>query len=164
MKELFDNKDKGAQFSDCRKFRYALWRIWDRTKPMVMFIGLNPSTANELSDDPTIRRVISFAKRWGYGGVYMMNCFPFVTAFPEELCLNDFAQNINDKLLIDISKKCHEVIFAWGNFEAVTNHKRDAVLINMFPDAMCLGKNKSGSPKHPLYIKSDALLIKYSDK
>ncbi len=66
-----------AKLSDCRIYRYALWRIWDDAKPLVMFIGLNPSTADETEDDPTIRRCISFAQNWGYGGLYMANLFVF---------------------------------------------------------------------------------------
>jgi len=65
--------ESGAEFSECRKYRYALWRIWDKSKPLVMFIGLNPSTANENVDDPTIRSVCRMTKNNGYGGVYMMN-------------------------------------------------------------------------------------------
>lgn len=60
--------NKGAMFSKCRKYRYVLWRIWDDDKPRVMFIGLNPSIAGAIIDDPTIRKVIGFAKRWGFGG------------------------------------------------------------------------------------------------
>ena len=77
--------DTDAIFSVCRNYRYVLWRIWDNSKPKVMFIGLNPSTANEEIDDPTIRRVKSLAKNWGYGGVYMLNLFTYVTAYPEQL-------------------------------------------------------------------------------
>ena len=64
---LFEDKIFGADFSEDRKYRNALWRIWDSKKSLVMFVGLNHSSANENTDDPTIRRVISFAKAWGYG-------------------------------------------------------------------------------------------------
>ena len=84
---LFHNRFDlaGAHFEDDRQYRYLLWRNWDELKPKIMFIGLNPSTANEEKDDPTIRRVCIFAKKWGFGGVYMANLFPFVTAYPKEL-------------------------------------------------------------------------------
>ena len=72
---LFKEFESGAEFSPDRKYRYALWRIWDKSNPLIMFIGLNPSKANELKDDPTIRRVRRFAFDWGYGGVYMINYF-----------------------------------------------------------------------------------------
>lgn len=67
--------ESGAEFSDCRTYRYALWRKWDWQgfANQVMFIGLNPSTADETEDDPTIRRCIRFAKDRGFGGLMMMN-------------------------------------------------------------------------------------------
>ena len=76
---------KGAIISDCQKYRYALWRNWDLSKDKVMFIGLNPSTADHIEDDPTIRRCIGFAKSWGYGGLYMMNLFSYRTSNPSKL-------------------------------------------------------------------------------
>ena len=59
----------GAQLSQCRRFRYRLWRVWDGALPSVLFIMLNPSIADECDDDPTIRRCIGFAKAWGFGGI-----------------------------------------------------------------------------------------------
>ena len=66
MKDLFNNND--AIFSEERNYRYVLWRIWDKTKPKAMIIGLNPSTANENADDPTIRRLKSIMRYNGFGG------------------------------------------------------------------------------------------------
>ena len=66
---LFGPHDgNGAVFSPDRIYRYVLYRVWDEAKPRVMFIGLNPSTADESVDDPTIRRCKRFAADWGYGG------------------------------------------------------------------------------------------------
>ena len=75
----------GAVFSDCRKYRYALWRMWDENKPLVMIIGLNPSTADETGNDPTITRCISFARSWGYGAVCVTNLFGFRATAPSQL-------------------------------------------------------------------------------
>ncbi|MCH7535085.1 MAG: DUF1643 domain-containing protein [Bacteroidetes bacterium] len=154
MSDLFDN---GAEFSDCKKYRYALWRIWDESKPFVMFIGLNPSIANENSDDPTIRRVRRFSADWGYGGVYMVNLFAWVTAYPQELnkCDNPLADN--DKWLEKISNKCDKIIFAWGSFAKAQDRGRQ--MIKMFPNAHALMINSNGSPRHPLYVKSDVVPI-----
>ncbi|HDR1569813.1 TPA: DUF1643 domain-containing protein, partial [Pasteurella multocida] len=69
--------NNNAIFSDCGTYRYVLWRIWDTLLPRITFIGLNPSTADESNDDPTIRRCINFAKKWGYGGIYMVNLFAY---------------------------------------------------------------------------------------
>ena len=64
---------KGAEFSKCGKYRYVLWRIWDESKPIAMCIGLNPSTANHETNDPTIRQLIDRLEYLGYGGFKIKN-------------------------------------------------------------------------------------------
>ena len=146
----------GAEFSEDRKYRYALWRIWDKSKPLVMFIGLNPSTANETEPDPTIRRVMSFARKWGFGGFYMMNLFGIVSADPSVLVTGKGDPvGDNDHWLEEISKKCDNVVFCWGAFEQARYRSRK--VIAMFPNALCLKKTKEGHPWHPLYVKADII-------
>jgi hypothetical protein len=150
--------DFGADFSNDRKYRYSLWRIWDKTKPLVMFVGLNPSTANETDNDPTIRSVGRIAKANGYGGFYMMNCWAYISTDPEKLREHRFNELIcewNDNMLTVIKAKCKDVVFAWGSFAIVRETGRDKELAEMFPNAKALFINKNGSPKHPLYCKSD---------
>ena len=72
------NGSKGAELSICRCYRYSLWRLWDTSIPSVLFIGLNPSTADEHEDDPTLSKCMQYAANWGYGGVYIANLFAFV--------------------------------------------------------------------------------------
>lgn len=153
----------GATFSTCRKYRYALWRIWDADKPLVMFIGLNPSTANETEVDPTIESVIRISKYNGYGGFYMMNTFPYVSTIANELIAiaNSEESRMNDAWLNNISKKCKDVVFAWGNFKVVKDLKRDIELQQMFPNAKCITRNKNGSPGHPLFKKGNTTLINW---
>lgn len=153
----------GAEFSECRKFRFALWRIWNESLPYVMFIGLNPSTANETEADPTIKSVIRIAKHNGFGGVYMMNCFPFVSTDPNQLEAYRFDPTlaINDERLSQVRIVCSEVVFAWGNFPIVQKLGRDKQLVEMFPEAKALHINQNGSPKHPLYCRSNSALIPY---
>lgn len=158
--------DSGAEFSTCRKYRYALWRIWDRKLPFVMFIGLNPSTANEFKADPTINKVEKISRNNGYGGFYMMNCFPYVTAYPNEL-LDFFDTPFHDKEdmknitnLLRISQKCKAIVFAWGDFKQCV--RKGEEISKLFGNqALCLKINKKGSPKHPLYCKDDTEFIKY---
>lgn len=76
---------KSAIISECGKYRYSLSRIWDENKANVLFIMLNPSTADGDVDDPTIRRCIGFAKSWGYGGIYVGNLFAYRATDPKEL-------------------------------------------------------------------------------
>lgn len=152
--------ESGAEFSECRNYRYALWRIWDKQKPMLMFIGLNPSTANEVMDDPTIRRVKSFATAWGYGGVYMMNCFPYISTDPNDLKeVGNTA--LNDHWLYQVAAMSAEIIFAWGSFIIVKESGRDKELIGMFPNAKALIINKDGSPRHPLYVPSTVIPVEW---
>ena len=140
----------GAEFSPDKKYRFALWRIWHDDKPLVMFIGLNPSTANERKDDPTIRRVTRFAYDWGYGGFFMMNLFPFVTPYPSMLIKDRLEEN--DQYLLRTAEKCNKVVFSWGSFSRLGD--RPSHIMKMFPDAHCFGKSKSGNPLHPLYLPS----------
>jgi hypothetical protein len=149
----------GAEFSEDRKYRYALWRIWDKSKPLVMFIGLNPSTANETQPDPTITRVINFARDWGYGGFYMMNLFGIVSSKPEVLLTDPDPLGDNDQWLEKIAAKCDRIIFAWGVFKQARSRAEDVK--KRFPDAYCLKKTKDGHPWHPLYVAGNTTPIKY---
>jgi len=152
-------ENSGAIFSDDRKFRFSLWRIWNEDKPRVMFIGLNPSTANEYKSDATITRVTGFAKDWGFGGFYMLNLFTYITPYPEELKQCSDPEKLSDFYLQNISEKCKRVIFAWGTFKQAK--ERAEHVIKMFPDAFCLYKNNDGTPIHPLYVKADTIPVKF---
>ncbi|WP_346236727.1 DUF1643 domain-containing protein [Niabella insulamsoli] len=160
MSDLFNLN--GAHFSPCGNYRYALWRIWDDKKPLVMFIGLNPSTANQDTNDPTITRVCRISRYNGFGGVYMMNCFPFVTPYPEKLQkIPEDIMRINDEWLVKVCIQCSDVVFAWGNFDIVPASGRWDRLAKMFPTAKALHINKNGSPKHPLYCKTNSKFTSY---
>jgi hypothetical protein len=147
----------GAVFSHCGNYRYVLWRIWDRSKPAVAFIGLNPSTANATTDDPTIRRVVAIAKNLGYGGVHMLNLFAIVSSDPAVLktCPDPVAMN-------DVALKTlctGDIIFAWGSFKEA--QERSKVVMQMFPNAKALHINKDGTPKHPLYCPTKSIPIPF---
>jgi len=149
-----------AILSDDRKYRYVLSRIWDESKPTVMFIGLNPSTADETTNDPTIIRCIEFAKSWGYGGVYMLNLFAFRATQPEDMFQANEPIGIdNDNYLMEYSKKCDKIICAWGNhgkFKDRSNEMKSK-LNNLY----YLKLNQTGEPAHPLYLKSDLVPISF---
>jgi hypothetical protein len=160
MTDLFASMDKGASFSPCRKYRYSLWRIWDRQLPKVMFIGLNPSTANEAQDDPTIRRVMGFAKEWGFGGVYMANLFAWVTPHPYELLTCPDPIGDNDFELAQTIRICDKHVFAWGAFAEAKNRAAH-VVSSINGRCYALAINKDGSPKHPLYVKGGTTPIPF---
>ncbi len=163
METLFKTESyKGAEFSSDRKYRYALWRIWNEEKPPVMIIGLNPSTANESKNDNTIEKVEKVARHNGYGGFYMMNLFGIVSADPAILMTTADPIGENDKWLDTIAKKCGDIVFAWGGFpEAV---ERGKLMIQRFEVAYCFKQNKNGSPKHPLYCPDLTVFIPFDRK
>lgn len=154
-------EDKGAVFSSCGKHRLMLHRTWDTSKPTVMFIGLNPSTADSDRDDPTIRRVRSMAKSWGFGSVVMMNLFTYISTDPKKLNIKDGNIFESNEILKDTGASVDTIVFAWGNFKVMG---RDVEVMRMFPNAKALHLNKNGSPKHPLYVRSDVQLISYINK
>lgn len=154
--QLFNNENSGAVFTADKKQRLSLWRIWDTSKPLVMFIGLNPSTANEFTDDPTIQSVERISRFNGYGGFYMQNCWTYISTDPKFLVWQDTMSS--DISLLSIRKKCKDVVFAWGNFKIVKDLKRDLDMYRMFPEALCIRQNKNGSPVHPLYQPGNSIL------
>lgn len=155
MENLFDN---GADFSFDGKYRYSLWRIWDKSLPLVMFIGLNPSTANATVNDPTILSVMRIATHNGYGGAYMTNCWPYIATEPKLLKRTIFSDLQNDENLMIIKSKCKDIVFAWGAFKIVQQTGRDKELVEMFPLALAIGLNADGSPMHPLFKKGTSKL------
>ncbi len=139
-----------AELSQCRQYRYALWRTWDESKPYVMFIGLNPSTADENTDDPTLRRCMNFAKSWGYGGVCTANLFAYRATQPEDMKASaDPIGSSNDEWLKTLADEAALVVAAWGNDGSFLG-RSDRVL-ELVPNLHCLKLNKSGEPAHPLY-------------
>lgn len=157
--EIAQTMITGAEFSYDRKYRYALWRVWDRSKPLVMFIGLNPSTANETEPDPTITRVMNFARSWGYGGFYMMNLFGIVSSKPEILLTDPDPLGDNDQWLDKIAVKCDRIVFCWGVFKQARSRAED--IKKRFPGAYCLNKTKEGHPWHPLYVAANTQPIPF---
>lgn len=144
---------KAAEFSECRSYRFALWRVWDESKSYAMIIGLNPSTAGEKEDDPTIRRCINFAKSWGYGGLCMTNLFAFRATIPNDMFnASDPVGSGNDEWLLRLAKDAGVVIAAWGNDGTYLG--RSSEVIKLIPNLHYLKMNKSGEPAHPLYLDS----------
>lgn len=161
-----------AIISVCEKHRYMLLRQWNENKPLVMFIGLNPSKADKQYNDRTITRCIKFAYEWGYGGMYFANLFsyrtPYVSKVPEKyndvykplLSVLPEAYNAEtDFWLKEMIKKSEKVICAWGSWDFIQNRRRD--VLSFIDTRYCLGVNKDGEPKHPLYLLKTTKLIEY---
>lgn len=163
MPDLFpDLVHKSAEFSPCRRYRYLLSRKWgDGLR--VAFIGLNPSTADETQDDPTIRRCIGFAKAWGYGGLWMLNLFAFRATLPKDMkAAIDPVGPENDEFIYRVAKRSALVVAAWGVHGRYRNRSVEvAGVLGMAGPVHCLGVTQDGSPKHPLYLPRTAELAAY---
>lgn len=155
----------GALFSDeNRRFRYALWRIWEKSKDALLFIGLNPSTANDIHDDPTIIRLVNFAKSWGYGGIYAGNLFSIVSANPEILFFQACTEQLegpNNMAIRKMRELTSIVLVGWGEWGKNAGKRPDAVLALLGEPVFCLKVNQSGESCHPLYLPKDSKLIRY---
>lgn len=153
-----------AVFDETRTFRYRLGRTWDPTVPPMVFIGLNPSTADSLVDDPTIRRCRSFARREGCGGLAMINLFAYRSTDPDKLRhVNDPIGPLNDDYLILVAHAGAPVVAAWGVHGTLRG--RDRAVISMLTgygsQLQCLGTTKDGHPRHPLYLAGKTPLEPY---
>lgn len=141
----------GATFSKDKRHRFSLWRVWDKEKGMVLFIGLNPSKADEVRDDPTVKKCALYAKSWGYGGLFMGNCFSLRSSLPEALFQTNPVDGLaNDEALKEMESKSKIVIACWGRLGCYLH--RSEQVYGMFPHLYCLGTTKSGEPSHPLYL------------
>ena len=134
-------------------------------KGWVNFIGLNPSTADEETDDPTVRRCINFARNWRYGGCVLTNLFAFRATNPKELrTAADPVGPDNNLFLTTNAERASLVIAAWGVHGRYM--QRDARVLRMLSKAdvplHCLGLTKAGHPRHPLYLRAHTKPIPYS--
>lgn len=151
---------RGAHISPCGRYRYTLWRSWCEGIAgygSLVVIGLNPSTADASNDDPTIRRCVGFARTLGCDSLVMLNLFAYRATNPKDmLAASDPVGDECDRYLkIYAMLPTTTVVAAWG---ANAPHERAADVAAMFPALQCWGKNKDGSPKHPLYLPRTAKL------
>jgi hypothetical protein len=177
--DLLPKEVRSADFSECRRYRYTLKIVWDDALPLCQVIGLNPSTADEFKDDPTLRRVKGFAKAWGHGGIVMTNLFAWrdtkpaamkKAALPIGECsfcsyevrtanrVHSFTQR-NDAELFLAAQQCALTIAAWGNHG--TFLKRDQRVRDLIKGMKCFRLTNAGQPEHPLYMPAATQLIDF---
>jgi hypothetical protein len=139
-------------------YRYRLERRWSAGRGHCGFIMLNPSTADEGSDDPTIRRCIGFAEGWGYSGLIVGNLFALRAADPAALlaACDPVGGRANAQALVDLIDEATLIVCAWGHFSAVGDRGREAIALVRERGRVpyCLGLTKHGDPRHPLYLRS----------
>jgi len=148
-----------ATYSDCETYRYSLFRRWG-DGPTMAFIGLNPSTATEYQDDPTVGRCVRRAERLGFGGMVMLNIFAFRATDPKVMkAVDDPVGEANDETIQGVCESVVQdggtILACWGTHG--THHDRETRMIEILDGipVQCLGQTKAGHPKHPLYLRND---------
>ena len=157
----------GAQFTPCGLYRWTLQRAWDQARPRLLFIGLNPSRADAERDDPTLRRLIGFARAWGFGALDVVNLFGRCSPSPAVLrrC-NDPIGPENDhwlkEALARLQPQAGDALWlGWGNGGVWRQRDQQvlALLATKLPADLTLwaiGLTASGQPRHPLYAPAAA--------
>ncbi len=158
-----------AVFSPDRRYRYLLMRRVSLAETTCLFIMLNPSTADETQNDPTIRRCIGYARRWGYGVLAVANIFAWRATDPQELHDLRFRHAStttitavgpeNDLHIVGAASHADKIICAWGNHGLLYDRGQQVLDLTDFAKAKRyhLGLTKGGQPKHPLYIPNNVI-------
>ena len=154
---------KGATLDPTGRYRYLLWRQWAADRPAVGFVMLNPSTADAIADDPTIRRCLRFAQSWGKGSLWIVNLFAYRTPKPQHL--RQVADPIgpdNDRYLLKTQQQVQTLVAAWGNWGNLQNRDRTVLqLLQKKGRLYCLGITQRQQPRHPLYLRCDTSLLPF---
>lgn len=151
---------RGAELDAARVHRFRLWREWDPLLPRMMVIGLNPSTADEQDDDPTILVCMGFARRWGHGALDMGNLFALRSTDPKALAAHDdpTGDPLNLDKLRHTASIASRILLAWGDGERLRAGRAARVLVALDGERAkmcCLGRTKKGAPLHPLRQRAD---------
>lgn len=151
--DLFTHKD--AIFSECGSYRYELRRIWDVSMKPCLFLMLNPSTADEVDNDPTVERCERRAREMGFGGLVVCNLFAYRATDPDVMKSQaDPVGPMNDMYLLVNARHAGIVVCAWGNHGSHRGRSEQVMqmLLNRGIQLHALQINGSGEPKHPLYV------------
>ncbi len=151
----------GAIFSNDRKYRYVLTRSWDEKLPVLVYVLLNPSTADETVNDPTISRCIDIAQYNGYGSIKVMNLFAFRATDPSDLKKEPEPVGSENDSFLRQEIGHLPVVLAWGNHGSFLNRSKQVLSLLSDKHLLCVAKNASGEPKHPLYMKTKTSFIPF---
>lgn len=143
----------GAVFTSDRKHRFVLWRLWDSSKGVVAFVGLNPSIADAETEDPTVRRCIRYALEGGFGGMIMLNVYSIVSTDPAGIKAFNNNEPIN-QIFIDYWSRFAEItVCAWG--ANISKAASDEMIRENITRPHSLKLTRAGIPAHPLYLRAD---------
>ncbi|WP_170401137.1 DUF1643 domain-containing protein [Ruegeria arenilitoris] len=144
-----------AIYSNCEKYRYSLTRVWDSEGRKALFVMLNPSTATEVQNDPTVERCERRARALGFGAFQVTNIFAWRDTDPRKMrAAADPVGPENDAAILDGVEWADQVIAAWGTHGAHLDRGPavETLLRGTGQPLFHLGLTKDGHPKHPLYI------------
>ncbi len=144
-----------AVYSDCENYRYSLTRIWDDTTPRVLFVMLNPSTATEVQNDPTVERCERRARTLGYGAFCVCNIFAYRATDPKNMRKQVDPVGPENNNVINIAAAwANDIVCGWGTHgEHMDRGPEIEKILRAQPKPLThLGLSKAGHPKHPLYI------------
>lgn len=157
----------GAVLSADERYRYRLWReVGGTALQSVVFVMLNPSTADARRDDPTIRKCIGFARGWGARRLEVVNLFAWRATNPKELPhVDEPIGRENDQTIMERAIAAEWVICAWGSNKFAQRRAREvtAMLTAAGIHLRCLRKSNDGHPWHPLYVPYATMPITYAN-
>lgn len=164
IRHNLDGSVWGCVLSECQVYRYALWRIWDSTKPFWMMVLLNPSTATEEQNDPTIARCCVRAQQGRAGGLVVVNSGAIRETNSDNACGAPDPIGPHNRLWVRaLIPTCSTHIAGWGPKAA--RFGGDRVIREIFEESKvvlyALRVNRDGSPRHPLYISYDAQPVEF---
>lgn len=144
--------DSGATFSECRRYRYTLWRRWADGPPLVA-ICLNPSTADESANDATVERMVRRSQTWGFPAFVMLNLFAWRSTDPKGLLtVADPVGPENDAAIVEQCWSAATVICAWGSASPLVAKRSKAVLALLEGVPLHYLFMGAEQPSHPLYL------------
>lgn len=155
-----------ARFSNDMKYRYLLERQWKEAIGRVLFIMLNPSTADAEKADPTVARCITYAHIWGFGGVEVANIYALRSTNPKALFKDPDPIGQHNYCMIESAVgRASLVVAAWGTISNDKKHLAEICrIVTQQKDLYCLRTTKNGHPAHPLYLPGDLKPILYKPK
>ena len=163
--DLFGERyDSGARISDDEVYRYRLWRIWGSCIDRLVYIMLNPSTADAMKDDPTIRKCVGFAKIFGFDRIDVVNLYAYRATKPTVLQqVSDPIGPQNDNEIFKCCNKASKIVCAWGRQPFARQRARTVahLLTEAGNKLYCLETNSDGSPMHPLYVPYDNIMVEW---
>jgi len=153
-----------CQFSPDRRHRYSLVHRWNPLfgDRLIMWIGLNPSTADEQQLDPTLTRIRSFSQREGFDGFWMANLFGLRTPHPKVMMADpDPVGTGNDDALLAAATRCDKIVAAWGAGGDFQERAAAVAQLLSGHKLWCLGTTQDGQPRHPLYVAGKTRLVRW---